>query len=123
MSSSRPLPQTREDGPIDVAESTLTSYVPMIVGPAPNFGVEFLDQIGGRLAERGSDRCSEARQEGFDILLGGLSEQFPVRVTAQILSEEIKAFLHVRDDRFRRGKFKPSFLQKLLNDGFDFPFQ
>ena len=50
MSSSRPLPQTREDGCIDAAKGTLANHVPMIVGPAPNLGVEFLDQIGGRLA-------------------------------------------------------------------------
>jgi hypothetical protein len=33
------------------------------------------------------------------------------------LSEEIKAFLHVGDDRLRRRKFQPSFLQKLLDEG------
>jgi len=36
---------------------------------------------------------------------------------------EIKAFLHVRDDRLRRRKFEPSFLQKLHNDGFNLSFQ
>jgi len=59
VSSSCPLPQTREDGVIDVIKSTRTAHVPMIVGPAPNLGVEFLDQISGRHAERGFDRCSD----------------------------------------------------------------
>jgi len=123
VSSSRPSPQTREDGCIDAAKGTLADHVPMIVGPAPNLGVEFLNQIGSRHAKRGFDRGSDARQESFDVFLGGLSEQSPVRVTAHVLSEEIKAFLHVRDDRLRRRKFKPSFLQKLHNDGFNFSFQ
>ena len=123
VSSSRPSPQTREDGCIDAAKGTLADHVPMIVGPAPNLGVEFLNQIGSRHAKRGFDRGSNARQESFDVFLGGLSEQSPVRVTAHVLSEEIKAFLHVRDDRLRRRKFKPSFLQKLHNDGFNFSFQ
>jgi len=45
---------------VDVVESTLTDHVPMIVGPAPNLGVEFLDQIGGRVAERGFDCFPDA---------------------------------------------------------------
>ena len=49
---------------VDVAESTLTDHVPMIVGPAPNLGVEFLDQIGGRLAERGL-RFQDSLSERF----------------------------------------------------------
>jgi len=123
MSSSRPSPQTREDGCIDAAKGALADHVPMIVSPAPNLGVEFLNQLGGRHAERGFDRGSDACQENLDIFLGRLSEQSPVRVTAHILSEKIKTFLHVRDDRLRRRKFKPSFLQEFLNDGLDLPFQ
>ena len=123
MSSSGPSPQTREDGVVDAAKSTFADHVPMIVGPTPNLWVEFLNQISCRHAERGFDRGSDARQESFDIFLGGLDEQFAVRVTAHILSEEVKAFLHVRDNCLRRRKFKPSFWQEFLNDGFDLPFQ
>jgi hypothetical protein len=36
------------------------------------------------------------------------------------LSEEIKTFLHVGNDRLRGRKFQPSFLQKLLDEGFNF---
>jgi hypothetical protein len=39
------------------------------------------------------------------------------------LAEEIKAVLHVRDDRLRWREFKTSFLQELLDEGFDFSFQ
>ena len=47
MSSSCPSPQTREDFVINTAKCVLTHHVPMIVGPTPDFGVEFMDQIGG----------------------------------------------------------------------------
>jgi len=52
-----------------------------------------------------------------------LNEQFPIGVLAHILSEKIKAFLHVRDNRLRRRKIQSSFLQKLLHEGLDFSFQ
>jgi len=123
VSSSCPSPQTREDVVINAAKRAFTHRVPMIVGPTPDFGVEFMDQIGGRHAQRGVDGLPDAAQEGLNILLGGLDEQFPVGILAHVLSEEIKAFLHVGDDRLRRRKFQPSFLQKLLDEGLDFSFQ
>ena len=108
---------------IHANKRALTHHMPMIVGPAPDFGVEFMDQIGGGHAERGFDCLPDAAQEGVNVLLGRLNEQFPVGVLAHVLSEEIKTFLHVGDDRLRRRKFQPSFLQKLLDEGLDFSFQ
>ena len=81
-----------------------THHVPMIVGPAPDFGVEFMDHIGGRHAQRGFDCLPDAAQKGFNVLLGRLDEQFPVGILAHVLSEEIKSFLHVGDDRFSQEK-------------------
>ena len=69
------------------------------------------------------DEPSDALQEGSNILLGRRDEQFSVGIPAHILSEEIKAVLHVRDDCLRRREFKTSFLQELLDEGFDFSFQ
>jgi hypothetical protein len=123
VSSSCPLPQTREDVEVHASERACTHHVPMIVGPTPNFGVEFTDQIGGRHAPRSSDYLPDAAQESLNVLLGRLDEQFPVGILAHVLSEEIKTFLHVGDDRLRGRKFQPSFLQKLLDEGFDFSFQ
>src|SRR5260370_37598017 len=123
VSSSCPSPQTGEDFVINASERAFTHHVPMIVGPAPDFGVEFMDQIGGRHAQRGFDYLSDAAQEGFNVLLGRLDEQFPVGILAHALSEEIKTFLHMRDDRLRGRKFQASFLQKLLDEGLDFSFQ
>ena len=59
----------------------------------------------------------------FNVLLGRLDEQFSVGIFAHVLSEEIKAFLHVRSDRLRGGKFKPSLLKELLDEGLDLSFQ
>jgi len=121
--SSCPLPQTREDGVIDASERAFAHHVPMIVGPTAKLGVELIDQIGGRHAMCVFDDSSDAIQEGSNILLGRLDEQFPVRISAHVLSEEIKAVLHVRNDGLRRRKFKTSFLQELLDQGLDFSCQ
>ena len=121
--SSCPLPQIREDGVIHASKCAFTHHVPMIVRPTANLRVELIDQIGGRRAVCVFDDSSDAVQEGSNILLGRLDEQFPLRVSAHVLSEEIKAALHVRDDGLRWRKFKPSFSQKLLDEGFDFSFQ
>src|SRR6266478_5445699 len=96
VSSSCPLPQTGEEVVIHAGKRACTHHVPMIVSPAP---------------------------EGVNVLLGRLDEQFSVGILAHVLSEEIKTFLHVGDDRLRGRKFQTSFLQKLLDEGFDFSCQ
>lgn len=95
----------------------------MIVNPTPNLWVELIDQIGGRHAKPGFNCCSDSYQECFNVLLGRLDEQFPVRVAAHVLSEKIKAFLHVRSDGLRGREFEPTLLKKLLNEGLDLSFQ
>ena len=119
VSSSGPLPQTIEDCAINAMERAFARRVPMIICPTPYFGVEFLNQIGGRHSKRGFNRSSDSIQEGLDVFLGWLDEQFPIGVSAHVLSEEIEAIRHLRDERLRRGEFKPSFVQKLLNERFD----
>jgi hypothetical protein len=121
--SSCPSPQTREDDEINASERAFAHHVPMIVRPTANLWVELIDQIGGRHAMRSFDGSSDAIQEGSNILLGRLDEQFPVGISAHVLPEEIKAMLHVRNDRLRRKEFKTSFLQELLDQGLDFSFQ
>jgi hypothetical protein len=108
---------------IDASERAFAHHVPMIVGPTANLWVELIDQVGGRHAMRSFDGSSDAIHEGFNILLGRLDEQFPVRISAHVLSEEIKAVLHVRNDGLLRREFKTSFLQKMLDQGLDFSFQ
>jgi hypothetical protein len=55
------------------------------------FGVEPMDPIGGRHAQRLFDVSSDAIQKGLAILLGRLNEQFPIGVPAHILSEKINS--------------------------------
>ena len=118
-----PLPQTSEDGVVNACKDAFTHDVPMIIGPTSYFGIEPVDQIGGRHAQRIFDVSSDAIQKGLAILFGRLNEQFPIGVLAHILSEKIKAFLYVRDDRLRRRELQSSFVQKLLHEGLDFSFQ
>ena len=118
-----PLPQTREDGAIHASKRAFAHHVPMIVRPTANLRVELTDQVGGRHAMCVFDGSSDALQEGSNILLGRFDEQFPVGISAHILSEEIKAVLHVRNDCLCRRKFKTSSLQELFDQGLDFSFQ
>lgn len=121
--SSCPSPQTREDHEINASECAFAHHVPMMVRPTTNLWVELIDQIGGRHAMRSLDGSSDVLQEGFDILLGRLDEQFPVGISAHVLSEEIKAVLHMRNDGLLRREFETSFLQKMLDEGLDFSCQ
>jgi hypothetical protein len=118
-----PLPQTSEDDVINAVKGAFTHHVPVIIDPTPYFGVEPINQSGSRHAPRGFDYLPDAAQKGFNILLGRLDEQFPVRVRAHVLSEEIKTFPHMCDDRLRGRKFQTSFLQELLDEGLNFSFQ
>jgi len=80
----------------------------MIVRPTI-FGFELIESIGGRHAMGIFDGPSDAIQEGSNILLGRFDEQFPVRISAHVLSRKSKAVLHVRNDGLRRREFKTSF--------------
>ena len=121
--SSHPLPQADEDGVVDALENALTHEVPVIIGPTPYFGVQPINQAGSRQTQASFNYLSDAVQEDFHVPLGRLDEQLSVGIPAHVLSEEIKALLHVRDDCLLGRKFKPSWSQKLLDEGLDFSFQ
>ena len=65
---------------------------------------------------RSLDGSSDVLQEGFDILLGRLDEQFPVGISAHVLSEEIEAVLHMRDLGFLVGELQTAFLQEVSHE-------
>ena len=123
MPSSGPLPQTDEDSVVNALKDTFTHDVPVIVGPSPYFGVQPIDQFGSRQAQASFNYLADAIQEDFHILLGRFDEQFPRGVLAHVLSEKIKALLHMRDDCFLGRKFQPTWLQELLNQGLNFLLQ
>jgi len=123
MPSSGPLPQTDEDNVVNALKDAFTHDVPVIVGPAPYFGVQPINQFGSRQAQASFNYLADAIQEDFHILLGRFDEQFPRGVLAHVLSEKIKALLHMRDDCFLGRKFQPTWLQELLNQGLNFLLQ
>ena len=94
---SGPSPQTREDFVIRARKRAFTHNVPMIISPTAYLGVEFFDQIGGRETQRGLDCSSDAIQEGSNILLGRLDEQFP-RAPEQFVASPLCLVGYVRWD-------------------------
>src|SRR5258706_14062054 len=94
--SSCPLPQTREDVAIHVSKRAFAHHVPMIVRPTANLWVELIEQIPGRHAMGVLVDSLDALQEGSNILVGWRDVQFPVRIPADIWSEEVTVVLHVR---------------------------
>ena len=58
----------------------------------------------------------------FIFFLEGLMRRFPSGYRRTFCPRKSKPF-HMRDDCLRRRKLKPSFSQKLLNQGFDISFQ
>ena len=110
-----PLPETGENGTIYSAKGTATHRMPVIVGPAAYFGVENKNQFGCSFRQPCSYGSSDVIQEGLHVLLRWFDEQFSVRISAHILSEEVEARCHVRDDCFHRGEFKPALAQKALD--------
>jgi len=123
MPSPGPSPQTPDDGGVHALKDSFTHHMPVIVGPTPYFGIQPIDQLGRRQAQAGFDCLPNTVQEDFHIFLGGFDEQFPIRVLAHVLSEEIKALFHVRDDRLLERELQTSRLQELLHEGFHFSFQ
>ena len=63
-----PLPQGKEDGVIHFGQGLLAGHVPVIVGPAPDEGVELPDQIGGRSLGIGLDEGADFFQDGVYTL-------------------------------------------------------
>ena len=90
---------------IHMFERTTARHVLMIVSPTSDLWVEFTDQIAGRQVKPASNYSADAIQEGLNILLGGLYEQHPIRVSAHVLAEKVEAACHVRDDCLLWGEF------------------
>jgi len=96
--SSGTLPQTGEDWHCQRGGKRVCSPRAGDSWPNPVL-VQPINQLGSRQAQASFNYLPDAVQEDFHILLGRLDEQFPIGIPAHVLSEEIKALLHVRDDR------------------------
>src|SRR5712692_3410355 len=126
MSSVHPSSQSLIDDVIYPFENLPTHYVLVILRPAANDRVE-LDNEFPRW-QRGvlPDDVSSLLQVGLDVFLGRFNEQFvsfAVLVLADVLTEKIKPFFNMRDDRFFWGEHQPSFAHELLHKRFDLLFE
>ncbi len=106
---------------IHLVEGCFADHMPVIPGPSSNFGVELSNQIAccGLLVRL--DVCSDTLQKRVDVLFRGFNQQFSV-VFSEMLSEEIKAVLNVRDERLLLGKCQPAFPHELLHERFHLVF-
>src|SRR5690349_17105326 len=99
MPSLCPTPQGFEDSMIHFDKGALARGVLMIVGPAPDFGIEDSYQVSGGRLRIASNDFSDFGQEGFDILPRGFGNDLPM-ILADSLSQEVKAIHDMRDTGF-----------------------
>ena len=89
-------------------EGLFAHHVPVIVGPAPNHGVELGDQIRRCGLLIGLHDLPDLAEECLDILSGGFDQKF-TRVLTYILAQKIEAVLDVCDAGFLRRQFQTAF--------------
>ena len=105
MPSFGPRPQGFEDGGVHTIEGLFAHHMSVIVGPAPNHGIELGDHIRRGSLLVGLHDLPDLTQECLDILSGGLDQQF-ARVLAYVLAQKIEAVLDVREVGFLWGEFQ-----------------
>ena len=108
-----PIPQVAVDLPVQCSEGLARSYVPVIVGPAPDYRVQGADHIAGFPCRELPDCFLDSGQDSSVVTPGRSREELPV-VFARALPQEIKSVLYSRDPGFLRRKGKPSWLEKLF---------
>ena len=120
--ASGPTPEAVPQGPFHFLERPLRHDVAMVVGPAPDDGVELTDQVG--LAESAilANQSPHLFQERVRVLLGRLDEQLAA-ILAEVLSEEVEPLFDRRDAGFLGRELQTPVAQKLLDQWFDFIFQ
>lgn len=108
------------------AKDFLADYMPVIVRPTSDNGIEFRDQFSGWERFVGLHDVSDLFQEGGHILLRRLDQKFVPSsrfVLAYILAQEIKPVLDMRNERLFWGELQASFTQKCLHKWLHFLFQ
>ena len=118
MSPFGPTPEGVEDVRVYPTEHLLADYVAVIIGPAPDDGVELVNQVAGCGLFVGVDDCLRFGQERFDALAGRFDEELAV-VLAYVLSQEVESVVDVGYPGLFWGQFQASFLQKLFQEGED----
>jgi hypothetical protein len=122
MSASGPPPECAPDFVVRPVERLFGRAVLVVVGPATNDGVQQANQQG--LADRfvRVDDSPDFLQERVRVLLRWFHEWFAI-VATEVLSEEVEAFVDVREACLVGGERQPSFFQERFDQGTHFIFQ
>jgi len=86
VSSFGPLPQCSEDRIIHFHKGLFARYVPVIVCPTPDFGIELHYQIPGCRLSISLDEFSDLSEKRLDVLLGRFYQNFSILVLAYVLT-------------------------------------
>jgi hypothetical protein len=121
MFSFVPTPQSLEDGVIRFDKGRFAGAMAMIIGLAPNPRVELGYQMRRRHLLVSLHDFPDLTEERLDIRSGWLREKL-TSIFADMVTQKIKAVLHVRNAGFLRGEFESAFVQDLLYQRFDFLF-
>lgn len=122
VSAFGPMPEAVPQGPFHFLERPLRRTVSVIVGPAPNHGVELVDQVALADSAVAANKLPHLFQERVRVLPGRLGEQFSAEL-AEGLSEEVKPLCDVRDARLLWRELQAPIAQKLFDQWLDFIFQ
>src|SRR5262245_61912958 len=95
--SPAPPPHHPEDPVIHVREGALARRITVVHRPALDLLIQALDQFSGRQAARAVDRLLDLGQERLDARRRRLDQDLAAAVAPDVLSQEIEAFLHMRD--------------------------
>jgi hypothetical protein len=107
----------------DFDEGLLTGDMPVIIGPSSDDRIELHDQVSGSCLRIPFDDSPGFVQKRRYILFRWRDDYLAIVVSAEMLSEEIKAILNVRDSGLFWRKFQPSLSEEFFNEGFHFVFQ
>ena len=118
VSASRPPPEAAEDGAVHPREGFRADHVPVVVRPAPDDGIEHLDQFSGAGLLVRLDEGTHFFQERVDVLLGGSDEEFAAML-ADRLAQEVEAVFDRRDPSFLHREFQAPRAEELHEEGLD----
>jgi hypothetical protein len=86
MPSFGPLPECSEDRIIHFHKGLFARYMPMIVCPAPDFGVELYDQVSGCRLSIFLEKFSDLGKKCLDVFLGRFYQNFSIFVFPYVLT-------------------------------------
>ena len=91
----------------------------MVHGPALDLLVQTPDHFSCRQAARVVDRFLDLGQERLHAPRRRLGQDLAAAIAPDVLSQEIEAFLHMRDPGLLVGELEPSFLQEVSHERLD----